>query len=85
MTVELPEDIKKDILEIAGKLGPIQIAEGLEDLIVREKHLLMSENLDPETKAIVMHGLSVLTAATLGYQQAAEEFNKKLKESTVQV
>ena len=51
----------------------------------REKHLLMNGNLDEDSRAIVMHGLSVLTAATLGYEQATEEFNKKLKESTVQM
>lgn len=83
MTIELPDDVKKDILEISGGLGPIQIAEGLEDLIVREKYLLINGDLDPEEKAIVMHRLSVLTAATLGYLQAANEFNKKLKDSTV--
>jgi hypothetical protein len=83
MNIELPEDVKKDVLEIAGKLGPIQIAEGLKDLIVREKNLFMNEDLDDESRSIVMHGLSVLTAATSGYEQAAEEFNKKLKDSTI--
>jgi len=83
MIIELPEEVKKDILEIAEKLGPIQIAEGLEDLIVREKSLLINGNLDEESRAIVIHGLSILTAATLGYQQAAEEFNQKLKKATI--
>lgn len=70
---DLPEELKQDIIHMAERLSPTQILEGLEDLIVREKYLLMSDKLEPEDKAIVAHGLAILVAVSAGYSQAVKE------------
>jgi hypothetical protein len=67
---ELPDNLKQEIILIANKLEPNQIIEGLEDLITREKYLLMNDNLNPDNKEIIMHELAVLIAALSGYIHA---------------
>ena len=83
MNIEIPEETKADIIKIAEGLGPIQILEGLRDFIDREKYLLMKGKLNEETKAVVMHGLSVLTAVVAAYEQSVKEFSKKLEDATM--
>lgn len=85
MNIELPNDIKIDIIRVAEGLGPIQIVEGLEELIIRDKFLLMNSELLPEVKEIVIHGLAILTAAVYGYKQSVTEFNKKVDEATIKI
>jgi hypothetical protein len=70
---ELPEETKQQIILLAERLGPTQILEGLEDLIVREKYLLMSDRLEPEDREIITHGLAILVAVSAGYSQAIQE------------
>jgi hypothetical protein len=79
---ELPEELKCDILLVAKGLGARQICEGIHDLIVRERHLLLSKSLDEEQQAIVQHGLAVLVAAAAGYEQAANDFERQLEAAT---
>lgn len=66
----MTEDEKREAVMLAENLGPVQIAETLEDLIVRERELL-DATADPEMRAITLHNVAVLTAACAGYQEAA--------------
>jgi hypothetical protein len=83
MDNELPEDIKADIIKVAGGLGPVQIVEGLEELIDRNKYLLTHAEYDPFTKEVIIHELAVLTAAVYGYRQSVKEFHEKIDKATV--
>ena len=83
MNDELPDDIKADIIKVAEGLGPVQIVEGLEELIVRNRYLLTHAEFDPYTKEVIIHELAVLTAAVYGYRQSVKEFHEKLDKTTV--
>ncbi len=69
----MTEDEKREAVAVAESIGPVQIAETLEDLIARERTLL-DATTDPEMRAIVLHNVAVLTAACSGYQQAARTY-----------
>ncbi len=69
----MTEDEKREAVAVAESIGPVQIAETLEDLIARERTLL-DATVDPEMRAIVLHNVAVLTAACSGYQQAARAY-----------
>ncbi len=71
--MELDKEIKKDILETAGKLGPLQIVEGLKDLLTREK-ILYNKLDDNLMKEVSSHSISVLVAAITGYEMAVKDF-----------
>lgn len=68
----MTDDERREALVLAESLGPIQIAETLEDLIVRERALLDATE-DEEMRAITLHNMAVLTAACAGYREAAEK------------
>lgn len=69
----MTEAEKEEAVMLAESLGPVQIAETLEDLIARERSLLEAP-LDHEMRAITLHNIAVLTAACAGYQEAAKSF-----------
>jgi hypothetical protein len=69
----MTEDEKAEAVMLAESLGPVQIAETLEDLIARERALLDTP-MDADLRAITLHNVAVLTAACAGYQQAAKSF-----------
>ena len=69
----MTEEDKSEAVMLAESLGPVQIAETLEDLIARERALL-DMPMDADLRAITLHNVAVLTAACAGYQQAAKNF-----------
>lgn len=76
----MTEDEKREALVIAESIGPVQIAETLEDLIARERSLLDTP-MDSDMRAITMHNIAILTAACAGYQEAANKFQDALAKS----
>jgi hypothetical protein len=71
----MTEDEKKEALIIAEGLGPVQICETLEDLVVRERSLL-ERPMDPDMRSITLHNVAVLTAACAGYAEGARKFRE---------
>lgn len=76
--MQMTEEEKKEAVAVAESIGPVQIAETLEDLIAREKTLLDATE-DPEMRAIVLHNVAILTAACAGYQESARNFEAAAK------
>lgn len=73
----MTEDEKAEAVMVAESLGPVQIAETLEDLIARERSILDTP-IDADLRAITLHNIAVLTAACAGYQDAARSFQDAL-------
>lgn len=73
----MTEDEKAEAIMIAESIGPVQIAETLEDLIARERSILDTP-MDADLRAITLHNIAVLTAACAGYQDAARSFQDAL-------
>lgn len=76
----MTEDEKREAVMVAEAIGPVQIAETLEDLIARERTLLDASS-DPELRAITLHNIAVLTAACSGYREAARQALSQAKKA----
>jgi hypothetical protein len=76
----MTEEERAEAVMLAESIGPVQIAETLEDLIARERSLLDTP-MDADLRAITLHNIAVLTAACAGYKEAAKGFEEALAQA----